>query len=92
MFRFNRPLSPHRWFATVDLPLPEMKRIKDTLGGTLNDVYVALCSGAIRRYLAARDELPDQPLVASVPVSIRKPEERLDYGNRLSNWRHGLCF
>ena len=84
--RFNRPLSPHRWFATVDLPLPELKRIKDTLGGTLNDVYVALCSGAIRRYLAARDELPGQPLVASVPVSIRKPEERLDYGNRLSNW------
>lgn len=84
--RFNRELTPHRWFTNVGLPIEDMKRVKTLLGGTFNDVYVALCSGSIRRYLDAKGELPRQPLVASIPVSIREPHEMRDYGNRISSW------
>ena len=84
--RFNRPLTPHRWFANADLPLAHLQRVKKLLGGTLNDVFVTICAGAIRRYLDERGELPARSLAVSIPVSIRKPEEARSYGNRLSNW------
>jgi WS/DGAT/MGAT family acyltransferase len=84
--RFNRKLTPHRWFATTELSIADMKRVKNLLGGSLNDVYMTVCAGTIRRYLEARGELPKRPLVASVPVSTRKPEEERAYGNRVSAW------
>jgi WS/DGAT/MGAT family acyltransferase len=84
--RFNEPLTPYRSFAYVTLDLTAMKQVKNALGGTLNDVFLALCSGAVRRYLAGRDELPDTTLTATVPVSIRRPEENDDYGNRVNSW------
>lgn len=89
--RLNRKLTPHRWFATVDLPLEDLKRVKNLLGGSLNDVYVAVCAGAIRGYLESRGELPKRPLVASIPVSTRKPEEIRAYGNRVSTWLVSLA-
>ncbi|MBW2273707.1 MAG: wax ester/triacylglycerol synthase family O-acyltransferase [Deltaproteobacteria bacterium] len=89
--RFNRKLTPHRWFATVELPLADLKRVKDLLGGSLNDVYITVCGGAIRRYLEARGELPSKPMVAAVPVSTRKPEEERAYGNRVSSWMINLA-
>lgn len=45
---------------------------------------MTLCAGAVRHWLLARDELPDDPLVAMVPVSVRTREQRGEYGNRVS--------
>lgn len=89
--RFNRTLTPHRWFANVDVSLADMRLVKDAFGGTLNDVFVAVCAGGIRRYLELHGELPRRSLTAIVPVSIRKPEEMRTYGNRLANWHVSLA-
>jgi diacylglycerol O-acyltransferase / wax synthase len=51
---------------------------------TFNDVVVAMCAGALRRWLLDLGELPDAPLRALVPVSVRGPEERRSFGNRIS--------
>jgi WS/DGAT/MGAT family acyltransferase len=69
--RFNRPITPHRSFASASVPLERVKALKHAYDVKLNDVVLALCSGTLRRYLEHFDELPDQPLVAQVPVSLR---------------------
>ncbi|MGH2686307.1 MAG: WS/DGAT/MGAT family O-acyltransferase [Actinomycetota bacterium] len=74
---FNRALTPHRRFVTATLPLSEVKDVKSAFGVTVNDVILELCAGALRAYLDERDELPDKPLVAGVPVSTRQPDTRL---------------
>lgn len=84
--RFNRPLTPHRWYANVTVPLADVKQVRAAFGVSINDVLLALTSGALRSYLRAHGELPQQTLTASVPVSVRKPGERLQYGNRLASW------
>jgi diacylglycerol O-acyltransferase len=83
---FNGPLSPNRAFATTTLELEDFKRAKSALGVTLNDVVLAVASGAVRRYLDARGERLDKSLVAGVPISTDKPEDvaRLG-GNKVSN-------
>jgi WS/DGAT/MGAT family acyltransferase len=81
---FNGPISPHRRFAFGSLPLDSVKALKNELGITVNDVVVALCTTAVRDWLADRGELPDDPLVAMVPVSVRTEEERGSFGNRVS--------
>ncbi|GAB3894877.1 hypothetical protein GCM10027612_46820 [Microbispora bryophytorum subsp. camponoti] len=68
---FSGPISRHRRFAFGQLPLDEVKRIKNAAGVTVNDVVMAMCATALRRWLAKRDELPRQPLVAGIPVSTR---------------------
>jgi diacylglycerol O-acyltransferase len=80
---FNRQLSPHRRFAFGQLPLEEVKRIKNHYGVTVNDVLVAICAGAVRRWLIEHRELPADPLVAQVPVSVRTDEQRGTFGNRI---------
>jgi WS/DGAT/MGAT family acyltransferase len=82
---FNRALSADRIFAFTSLELEEAKRVKKASGTTLNDVVMAVCAGALRRYLAERGEPVDRPLVAGVPVSTRTDEQRGTYGNRVSN-------
>jgi WS/DGAT/MGAT family acyltransferase len=77
-------VSPHRRFAFASLPLDDVKRIKDALGIKVNDVVVALCATAVRDWLIDRDELPDEPLVALVPVSVRTREERGTFGNKVT--------
>jgi diacylglycerol O-acyltransferase len=67
--RFNRALGPERIYASATLPLAPLRRVKDALGATVNDVVLALCAGALRRNLVARGELPERALSASVPVS-----------------------
>ena len=81
---FNGPISPHRRFAFGSLPLDAVKRIKNELGVTVNDVVVTLCATAVRDWLLDRDELPEDPLVAMVPVSVRTPEQQGAFGNRVS--------
>ena len=82
--RFNGRISPHRRYAFGSLSLDKVKAIKNELGITVNDVVMALCATALREWLQERDELPRDPLVAMVPVSVRTPEEQGTYGNRVS--------
>lgn len=81
--RFNGRVSPHRRFSFGSVPLDRVKAIKNELGITVNDVVVAICATAMRDWLLERDELPDEPLVAMVPVSVRTQEQRGTYGNRV---------
>jgi diacylglycerol O-acyltransferase len=82
--RFNAPISAHRRLSFGSLPLDTVKAIKNELGVTVNDVVVALCASMLRTWLQERDELPAEPLVAMVPVSVRTEEEMGAYGNRVS--------
>src|SRR5262249_32633967 len=66
------------------LSLEEARRVRKAFGTTLNDVVMALCAGALRRYLEERGELPDPPLIASVPVSVRSEKEKATYSNRVT--------
>ena len=81
---FNVSITSERVFAMTTLPLDELKAIRRRAEVTLNDVYLAVCGGALRRYLLARGELPDRPLVASVPVSTDPDVARMS-GNRVDN-------
>ena len=68
---FNGRVSPHRRFAFGQLSLDEVKAVKNAHGVTVNDVVVSICAGAVRRWLLQHDELPEEPLVAQIPVSVR---------------------
>jgi diacylglycerol O-acyltransferase len=80
----NGPVSPHRRVAFGTLSLADVRAVKAALGATVNDVIVAMCAGALRSWLIQRGELPDEPLVAMIPVSVRTAEERGTFGNRVS--------
>ncbi len=80
---FNGRVSAHRRFAFGHLPLDDVKAIKNHYGVTVNDVIVSICAGAVRRWLIAHRELPDRPLVAQVPVSVRSEAQRGSFGNRI---------
>ena len=80
---FNGRVSAHRRFAFGRLPLDEVKAVKNQYGCTVNDVVVSICAGAVRRWLIEHDELPDTPLVAQIPVSVRTEEQFGTYGNRI---------
>jgi WS/DGAT/MGAT family acyltransferase len=80
---FNGRVSAHRRFVFGQLSLDEVKAVKNAYGVTVNDVIVTLCAGAVRRWLLEHDELPDEPLVAQIPVSVRTEEQIGTYGNRI---------
>ncbi|HEX9259835.1 MAG TPA: wax ester/triacylglycerol synthase family O-acyltransferase [Acidimicrobiales bacterium] len=80
---FNRSISAHRKLAFTTLALDDVKGVKNKLGCTLNDVIMGLCSGTLRRYLESHAALPDEPLIALVPVSIRTGDEDETYQNRV---------
>ena len=87
---FNKAISPHRRWSFLTLPLDDVKTVKNAAGATVNDVVMALCSGALRRWLLDHDALPEAPLVAAVPVSIRSEAEKGAGGNRVSTMIAGL--
>jgi len=80
---FNQKLSPHRRFAFGRLELDRVKAVKRAYEVTVNDVVVAVCAGAVRRWLLDHKELPDEPLIAQIPVSVRTSEQAGTYGNRI---------
>jgi WS/DGAT/MGAT family acyltransferase len=80
---FNGRLTPHRRFTFGTLQLDDFKRVKKKHGVTVNDVVVSMCAGAVRRWLVHHDELPDEPLVAQIPVSVRTSDQIGTYGNRI---------
>jgi WS/DGAT/MGAT family acyltransferase len=81
---WNKTITSHRRFAMHTTSLENVKRLKDATGGTVNDIVMAICSGALRQYLLAHDALPDRPLRAMVPVSIRTGDEEDPWTNRVS--------
>ena len=82
---FNGTVSAHRRMAFTPVALERLKSIKQAAGSTLNDVVMSVCSGALRRYLLRKNALPDQPLIAMVPVSVRTGEEEELYSNQVSS-------
>ena len=82
---FNVDIGPHRRYTFVDADLATFKAIKDSLGGTLNDVVLASVSLALGRYLRKRgDDTKDLVLKAMVPVSVRTTEQRGALGNKVT--------
>ena len=81
---FNHSIGPHRSVAFARVPLDETKAVKEALGVKVNDVVLALCSGTLRRYLELHGGIPEEPLVAVCPVSVRAEEELGTSGNKVS--------
>ena len=80
----NGAITAHRRFAFGSLPLEDVKTVKNHFGMTLNDVVMALTASALRRWLLDHDALPETPLVAAVPVSIRARDQKGTLGNQVS--------
>ncbi len=81
----NGIISPRRKWNTAILSLDRIKALKKIMETTLNDVLMAICAGALRRYLNEKDKLPHKPLVAMVPISTRTDAEENDGGNQISS-------
>ncbi len=81
---FNVRIGPHRRFTWVRGDLSEFKAIKNTLGGTVNDVVLAVVSGALGHYMRVHGESTDVALKAMIPVSVRADVERGVLGNRVA--------
>jgi diacylglycerol O-acyltransferase / wax synthase len=81
---WNGVITPHRRTAFASVGLEDIKAIKNASGVKVNDVVLALVTLAARRYLEDRGALPDAPLVAMCPVSVRTEDEQGRYDNRVS--------
>jgi len=68
---FNVPIGGARRCAAQSWPIERFMAVKQAAGVTLNDVVLAMCGGALRAYLLEQNALPDRPLIAMVPVSLR---------------------
>ena len=68
---FNKSISGRRSFGTASVSLSQAKEVAKARGATINDIVLAICAGALRRYLSERRALPDAPLTAAVPASLR---------------------
>lgn len=79
----NGIISAERKWNTSIISLTRVKRLKNIMGTTVNDVLLAICAGALRRYLKEKKKLPKKPLVAMVPISTREKKGSID-GNELS--------
>lgn len=93
--RFNTVITARRAYAFRSVPLAQIKRIKNAYGVSVNDVVLTLCAEALRQYLIEKKELPREPLVAAIPMSVRAHEERgeaaADGGNKVMMARAALA-
>ena len=82
---FNAAVQPRTAMSLLpSLTCRDIKTIKNRFGVTVNDVVVALCSAVLRRFLLDRHELPEAPLVATVPVSVHDKSDR--HGHNQTTW------
>ena len=84
--RFNRLPRRERVYVDVTVPFDDIKTLKDATGRTVNEVFVTICGGAIRRYLLDHGEEPDRCLNCAHPISLRRHDQADDFGNRTSYW------
>ncbi len=77
-------VSPHRIFGVGAVSLDDVKTVKNAFGVKVNDVVVTLVAAALRTDLLRRGELPEEPLVVLVPISVRTEEQMGTFGNRVS--------
>ncbi len=86
MTRFNKEVSPYRVFEAVDFQLDDFRSIKKLVErASVNDVAIAICGGAMRRYLTETNELPDESLVAMCPISVRTGPAGMEAGNQITD-------
>jgi diacylglycerol O-acyltransferase len=78
---FNVPITGSRRFAAQSWPIRRFTAITHSARVTVNDVVLAVCSGALRRYLQGLDALPEQPLIAMVPVALKARDLHRESGN-----------
>ena len=82
---FNLPIGPNRRFSMAEVPVTDVKEIKNALRGTVNDVVLASVAGAVRRLLRRRGEaISGMSLRALMPVSTRDRSQRMAFGNQVS--------
>ncbi len=81
---FESPVGARRSVSFAELDMAPVRALRDRYGSTINDVVLAVCSGALRSHLAAHDQDTDSPLVAVVPVSVRGDADADAVGNQLS--------
>ena len=74
---FNQNITGSRRFAADDWPVERLRAIGKASGTTINDVVMAMCSGAVRKYLLEQDALPAEPLVAMVPVGLKAKDSQV---------------
>jgi diacylglycerol O-acyltransferase / wax synthase len=84
----NAEIGPNRRFDWTEIPLDEVKAVKQALGGSLNDVVLATVAGAIRHFLEVERDFPTTNIEFRVmaPVSVRKPDQRGQLGNQVAMW------
>lgn len=83
--RFNATLSPNRVVEGRSVPLADIKMIRQAVpGAKVNDVFLTIVGGAMRKYLKAKDDLPDKTLTAMAPISVRSGDEKGDMGNQVA--------
>jgi len=74
--RFNGSVSPHRVFDAINVPLDDVKKIKNAVpGATVNDAAISIVGGALRKYLIAHEELPEASLAAMAPINVRSDKD-----------------
>jgi WS/DGAT/MGAT family acyltransferase len=82
----NKPVGPHRVFDAAEFPLGGFKDIKNATSTTINDVALAVVAGALRRYLGAKRELPEEgSLAASIPLNMRTRRETTEENNQVGS-------
>lgn len=74
---FNQPITGARRFAAQDWPIERLRAVGKATGTTINDLVLAMCSGAVRSYLIEHDALPDASLVAMVPIGLKAKESQI---------------
>ena len=87
---FNARVSDYRAFAATALPLNQMRMLGKRRSATVNDVLMAVCAGGLRTFLLRRRALPETPLLAGIPVSLRSASDK-SYSNRVSMLRASLA-
>lgn len=81
---FNDQVTLHRRFAMRSIDLDDVKTVKNAFGASVNDVVMAMSAGAVRHWLIDHDALPEAPLVAMIPVSVRDEASKSKLGNKVS--------